>query len=382
MVKTIGKTPGGRRPGLISGVRKPVDSRARGMRTGRDLLIVTIVGILFIVVFAAVFLRPPQDRGVRLWMLNHGPDQLIVINPDTGESDKEMLVADGLQQVIFNHRKDTAFVANVVDVSNRITLIDTRSYLKADQLIVEGVPQGLAIFPDDRYLAVIMGNKTDFMAGGFDVLDLQQASSADPTRKRVAYHERNLSLTAFIAVDEWGENIFCLDAKASELFIFSMSQKKLVRTIDIEAAPMGLLYPEQGDYFFVSSISNESIAVFNKAKDAKDINIVGRVVYKRFRNMALSPDATTLYAPVMESKEVAVIEVASLKVVKAHKTPEAPTLIAVSPDGLEIYAVSMDSGNVFVMDSDSGELKRTIPTHGEFRDIKVILNSDKPATGR
>ena len=381
MVKTVGKTSGGRRPGLISAVRKPVDSRTRGRRTGRDLLIVTVLGILFIVIFAAVFLRHPQDRGIRLWMLNHGPDQLVVINPDTGESDKELLIADGLQQFIFNHRKDTAYVANVVDVSNRVTLVDTRSYLKTDQVIVEGVPQGLAMFPDDRYLAVIVGNKTDFMAGGFDVLDLQEASTADPSRKRVAYHERNLSLTSFIAVDDKGENIFCLDAKASELFIFSMSQKKLVRTIDIGAAPMGLLYPEQGDKFFVSSIANESITVFNKAEDAKDINIVGRVTYKRFRHMALSPDAKTLYAPVWETKEVAVIDVPSLKVAKTYKTPTSPGLAAMSPDGSEIYVVSLDSGEVYVIDSASGTIKRTIPTKGEFRDIKVIQDSEKPATG-
>ncbi len=381
MVKTVGKASGGRRPGLISAVRKPVDSRTRGRRTGRDLLIVTFAGILFIVVFAAVFLRQPQDRGIRLWMLNHGPDQLLVINPDTGESVKEMLVADGLQQLIFNHRKDKAYVANVVDVSNRVTIVDTRSYLKTDQIIVEGVPQGLAMFPDDRYLAVIVGNKTDFMAGGFDVLDLQEASSADPSRKRVAYHERNLSLTSFIAVDEQGENIFCLDAKASELFVFSMSQKKLVRTIDVGAAPMGLLYPEQGDKFFISSIYNDSITVFNKAKDAKDINIVGRVTYNRFRDMALSPDAKTIYAPIWETKEVAVVDVPSLKVIKSFKTPTAPRLVALSPDGSEIYTVSLDSGEAYVIDAEDGRIKRTIPTHGEFRDIKVIQDSKKPSTG-
>lgn len=382
MVKTVGKTSGGRRPGLISAVRKPVDSRTRGRRTGRDLLIVTVLGILFIIVFAAVFLRQPQDQGIRLWMLNHGPDQLVIVNPDTGEPDKELLIADGLQQIIFNNRKDAAFVANVVDVSNRITLVDTRSYLKTDQLIVDGVPQGLAIFPDDRYLAVIVGNKTDFMAGGFDVLDLQQASSADPTRKRVVYRERNLSLTAFIAVDDHGENIFCLDARASELFIFSMSQKKMVRTIDIGAAPMGLLYPKQGDKFFVSSIYNDSITVFNKAEDAKDINIVGRVTYDRFRHMALSPDARTLYAPIWETKEVAVVDVPSLKVVKSYKTPTAPSLITLSPDGSEIYTVSLDPGEAYVIDAGDGTIKRTIPTKGEFRDIKVISDSEKPATRR
>jgi DNA-binding beta-propeller fold protein YncE len=371
MVKTVGKRGGGK-PASSSG------AAAHRSRIRTDLVIVAVLGLGLIGVFAAMFLRKPVDRGVRLWMLNHAPDQLIVLNPDSGEVDKEMLVADGLQQLVFNHRKDTAYVANVVDVSNRVSVIDTRSYMKKDQIIVEGVPQGLAVFPDDRYLAVITGNKTDFMAGGFDVIDLHEQSTADPTRKRVAYHERNLSLTSFIAVDEQGENIFCLDAKSSKLSIFSFSQKKLAREIELGAAPMGLLYPQQGDYFFVSSIANDSITIFKKAKNAQDISIAGRVTYSRFRQMALSNDAKTLYAPVLEKMEIAVIDVASQKVTLTYKTPEGCSLICLSPEGDNLYAVAMDTGKIFVINAADGKLVRTIPTKGEFRDAKVLLNSEKP----
>jgi DNA-binding beta-propeller fold protein YncE len=372
MVKTVGKR-GGSKPASSSG------AASRRIRIRTDLVIVALLGLGLIGVFAAMFLRKPVDHGVRLWLLNHAPDQLIILNPDSGEVDKAMLVADGLQQLVINHRKDTAYVANVVDVSNRVSVIDTRSYMKKDQIIVDGVPQGLAVFPDDRYLAVITGNKTDFMAGGFDVIDLHEQSTADPTRKRVAYHERNLSLTAYIAVDEQGENIFCLDAKSSKLFIFSFSQKKLVRSIEFGAAPMGLLYPTQGDYFFVSSIANDSITIFKKAKNAQDVSIAGKVTYGRFRQMALSNDAKTLYAPVLEKMEIAVIDVASQKATRTYKTPEGCSLICLSPEGDSIYAVAMDTGKIFVINAADGKLVRTIPTKGEFRDVKVLLNSEKPA---
>src|SRR4030042_150727 len=104
MVKTVGKTVNRRTPGQTADACRPDDSRVRTRAVGRE--------------------------------------------------------------IVFNHRKDTAFVANVVDVNNRVTLIDTRSYLKTEQIIVDGVPQGLAVFPGDQYLAVITGSKTDFMAGG------------------------------------------------------------------------------------------------------------------------------------------------------------------------------------------------------------------------
>ncbi len=381
MVKTVGKTVNRRTPGQTADACRPDDSRVRTRAVGREVLFILGVGVILVAVFVAAFLRPVRDRGIRLWMLNHGPDQLIVVNPDTGEQEKELLVADGLQQIVFNHRKDTAFVANVVDVNNRVTLIDTRSYLKTEQIIVDGVPQGLAVFPGDQYLAVITGSKTDFMAGGFDVLDLTTPSVADPRRKRVVYRERDLTLTVSIAVDDYGENLYCLDAKASRVFIFNSDQRKLVRTIDIGAAPMGLLYPEQGEYFFVSSIKNDTIAVLNKARDPMDVDIVGKIVYGRFRHMALSPDAKLLYAPVYEFWEIAVIDVTTLNVGKTYKTEEGGELINISPFGDDLYAVGKDSGKIFVMDAETGRLKRTIPTHGEFRDIKVIEESEKPSPG-
>jgi DNA-binding beta-propeller fold protein YncE len=379
MVKIVGKWVKRHGPKLSSDESAPAEPQTIGRTSPRELVILAVLGLAVIVAFSAAFVRVQTDRGIRLWMLNHGPDQLVVVNPDTGEVEKELLVADGLQQVVFNHSKDTAFVANVVDVSNRVTLIDTRSYLKSEQITVDGVPQGLAVFPDDERLAVITGSKTDFMAGGFDVLDLTQQSAADPQRKRAIYRERNLSLTAFIAVDESGENVYCLDAKASHVFIFSMEERKLVCTVDIGAAPMGLLYPEWGEYFFVSSIKDKAITVLRKARDPQDVDIAGKVEYGRFRHMALSHDGRLLYAPVYELMEIAVIDVEALEVVNIFKIDEGCSLIAVSPMGDDIYAVGYTTGNVYVLDAGSGALKRTITTHGEFRDIKVILESDKPS---
>ncbi len=378
MVKKVGTKPGKRRPGLLSSVKKKPDSRTRGRAAGRELVLIIIVAIIGIGVFSYLYLRPVPDRGIRIWLLNHAPDQLVVVNPDTGETEKELLIADGLKQFIFNHAKDTAYVANVVDVSNRVTLVDTRSYLKKDQIIVDGVPQGLDIFPGDRYLAVIMGSKTDFMAGGFDVLDLMQDSQVDPQRKRVTYRERGLTLTAFIAVDETGENVICLDAKASNVFIFSVAEQKLVRTIDVGAAPLGMLYPPNGDYFFICSIKDQSVTVLTKNSDPQKIEIAAKIETGRVRDVALSKDGLTLYAPVYERKDIAVIDLDRMEVVERLKTPEGCMLAAVNPLGGQLFAVGFDSGQVFVLDLETGQVVRTIPTHGEFRDMKVILESEKP----
>lgn len=346
--------------------------------SGRELVTVLVIGLVILAVLALVFIRPVKDRGTRLWLLNHAPDQLIIANPDTGEEEKKLLIADGLVQLIFNHRKDTAYVANVVDVSNRINVLDTRTYLKLETIIVAGVPQGMSVFPDDRHLAVITGSKTDFMAGGFDVLDLTEPSQVDPQRKRVTYRERGLRLTSSIHVDEQGRYILVLDAKRSSVFVFDYRKKKLVRSLEVGSAPISLLYPEQGDYFFVSSIADESITIFRKAQDPMEIEKAGVVKYARFRFMEVSPDASVLYAPSYEKRIVVVIDVARQKVTTTFPTPEGCQLIAASPFGDELYPVGYDSGNVFVMNARTGHIRRTLKLQGDFRDIKVLLESEKP----
>lgn len=346
---------------------------------GREVAVVLVIGIVILAILGLILVRPVRDRGTRLWLLNHAPDQLIIVNPDTGEEEKKLLIADGLVQLVFNHRKDTAYIANVVDVSNRITVLDTRTYLKLDTIIVAGVPQGMAMFPDDRHLAVITGSKTDFMAGGFDVVDLAEPSQVDPQRRRVEYRERGLRLTSSIHVDEQGRHIYVLDAKRSSVFIFDYREKNLVRSIDIGSAPIALLYPERGDYFFVSSIADESITIFKKAEDPMKITKAGTLKYIRFRYMAVSPDASILYAPNYEKRMVVVINVAQQRVTGTFPTPEGCQLIAVSPSGDEVYPVGYDSGNVFVMNAHTGDIQRTIHTEGDFRDVEVLLESEKPS---
>src|SRR5437867_2231675 len=74
----------------------------------------------------ALLLRSNADPGFRVWMLNHAPDQAIIINPFNGQTEKKFLVADGLKELTFTPDYKHAWIANVVDVSNRIKEINTR----------------------------------------------------------------------------------------------------------------------------------------------------------------------------------------------------------------------------------------------------------------
>jgi DNA-binding beta-propeller fold protein YncE len=267
--------------------------------------------------FVGLMLRPKSDTGIRVWLLNHAPDQVVIVNPFDGVLEKKFLVADGLRGLAFSRDNTKAYVYNVVDVSNRLTVIDTQTFLEEGTIEVDGIPQGVGVFPDNRKLAVILGSKTDFMAGGFDVLDLYEPSKADPQKKKRLYRERDLSLTHKIAVGDDGDRIYCIDAKSDKIHVFSYSQQLKVKEIDLHGAPEEMLYPRTGNYFYVSVLQHRAIYQLSKLTDELEAVYIyefadpaSRWLGGKLRHMAVDSQARFLVATNFELKTVAIWDLA------------------------------------------------------------------------
>lgn len=291
--------------------------RPRAYRLGKYVVLAfTFVCIAAVTGF---ILRVNTDPGTRIWILNHTPDQVVIVNPFVAKKEKEFLVADGLRELAFSPDFTKAYVASVVDISNRVTVLDTRTYLQEEEIVVDGVPQGIGVFPDNRKIAVILGSKTDFMAGGFDVLDLKEQSKADPKKKKRLYRERGLMLTHKIAVGDDADRIYCIDAKSSVVAIYSLQQKQRTGQVDLHGAPEQLYYPRQGDYYYVSVLVHQAIYQISKATD----QVEGAYIYQipdptkafnmgRLRFMALDSKGKYLYATNYEKHSVAIWDVGNL----------------------------------------------------------------------
>lgn len=266
--------------------------------------------------FFWLLLRPAEDPGVRVWMLNHTPDQCAIIDPFKGAVEKKFQVADGLREMAFSHDYRRAFVANVVDVSNRLTVINSSTYLKEDTIELDGVPQGIGVFPDNKRLAVVLGSKTDFMAGGFDVIDLTRQSKANPRRKLTLYRERDLALTHKIAVGDDGDRIYCIDAKKPLVTIYSYRDRGRIGEIDLKGSPEELYYPRAGSYYYVSVLQHYAIYQLSKASD-KVTGVYSYILHDpakpfergKLRHCAVDSSGDVLYAPCTETGGVAVWEV-------------------------------------------------------------------------
>jgi DNA-binding beta-propeller fold protein YncE len=280
-----------------------------------------VIGVAALCVLAviALLLRPNADPGTRVWILNHAPDQVIIVNPFNGGIEKQFLVADGLRELAFSRDYAKGYVANVVDVTNRLTVLDTKTYLQEDEIVLDGVPQGIGVFPDNRKLAVILGSRTDFMAGGFVVLDLSQQSKADPKKKKLLYRERELRLTHKIAVSDDGDRIYCIDAKSSMLTVYSYAQKQELRKIDLHGAAEQLYYPRAGHYYYVSVLAHQAVYQLDKATDQVQAVYIDNVPdpgrpfnFGRLRYMCVDSAARHLFATNYEMKTVAIWDIGNL----------------------------------------------------------------------
>jgi hypothetical protein len=282
--------------------------------------VIPLPGIIFLAVtlacvlgFVLLLLRPNADPGIRVWVLNHTPDQVAIINPFNGAIEKKFQVADGLKQLAFSKDYTKAYVINVVDVSNRIKVLDARTFLTEETIEIDGVPQGIGVFPDNRKIVMINASKTDFMSGGFDVIDLYEQSKANPKQKKRLYRERTRELVNHLAVGDDGDRIYVTDSKSSKLFIYSLNQKKQINSVDLHGAVEELYYPSAGQYYYVSVLQHMAVYQFAKSNDT----MVGTYIFEyldvnqpfhsnRLRTVAVDAKGEYLFAPIYETGAVAV----------------------------------------------------------------------------
>ncbi|MDQ3023098.1 MAG: hypothetical protein M3R04_01740 [bacterium] len=289
--------------------------RSRGAAVLGTLVLVVTAAIIIAV--AGLLLRKNADPGIRVWLLNHQPDQALIVNPFNGQVEQKFLVADGLRELAFNGDYTRAYIASVVDVANRLKVLDTRSYLQVDNIEVDGIPQGIGVFPDDKKLAVILGSKTDFMAGGFDVIDLEERSTSQPHMRKRLYRERGLSLSHKLAVGDDGDRIYVIDAKKPLVNVYSLREKKFIKSVDLRGAPEEMLYPRQGDSYYVSVLDH--LAVYQISKKTDEIMrayvplamgpLDPMAIREKIRFIGIDSEANYLFSSALRSQTVYVWQI-------------------------------------------------------------------------
>ncbi|MCD6119244.1 hypothetical protein J7K50_05340 [bacterium] len=343
---------------------------------GRAAVILIICQAAFWVIwFSMLEATSSTDRGVRLFLLNHAPDELVVVNADNGQIEKRQAIADGLRQLVFSTDGKLAYISNAVDVTNKITVLDAHSFLIKERIEVDGIPQDLAIFPDNSRLIVVNGAKTDFMANGFDVYNLNQPAGSNKKSRAILYRAREMKLVEEVKIDNRTGLIYAIDSKNSKIWVYDFSRRELVDRIELNTAPIDMYFPPKGDYFFVSTIRREMIFVISRYSR----KIVKRINVGRCRQITSNEDGSILYVPLLEVKQLALIDVNEGLKIGTVNIPRRCEVIEMGPFYERLYLIDTSGdGWLMALDISSMDLKNnTIKVlyeeklFGNFRDIDV-----------
>lgn len=151
-----------------------------------------------------------------------------------------------------------------------------------------------------------------------------------------------------------------------------------------QAAPAA---PAAGYRLYVSNEGSGDIAIV----DPVSSETVERIALgKRPRGLAASPDGRYLYvalsgspaggpgvdeaslpAPDKGADGIAVVEIATRRLLRVMRGVSDPEQVAVSPDGLRLYVASEDSGRLVTIDAATGEIAAQFDVGGEPEGVAV-----------
>jgi DNA-binding beta-propeller fold protein YncE len=143
--------------------------------------------------------------------------------------------------------------------------------------------------------------------------------------------------------------------------IVDLASKSLERTIDVGAniAPHSVMMDARGTLWSTGELGNAVLAIDPVTNRVDRIDIGGSPHW-----IAVSHSTGKLFASFKTKEAVAVLDIASRKVLGTLAIPHGAEGVAVSPDGQTLFVCAHRKGVVHVFDASKQALRKTIPIEG------------------
>lgn len=153
---------------------------------------------------------------------------------------------------------------------------------------------------------------------------------------------------------------------------FDGATGKVLATIPVGKAPMGLAVPSGTNKLFVGNESSNSVSVISLARREVIATIT---VGSRPHHMFASPDGTRVYVAEFGTNKIGVIDTMTDSLVGEWAT--GPTALrahapAPSPDGKTLYAVNSVGNTLSALDAKTGALEWSMPTGDNPSELHVL----------
>ena len=192
-------------------------------------------------------------------------------------------------------------------------------------------------------------------------------------------------LPFFLCVPAYAQTTaYVVNEGAGTVSIIETQTEKVKATIDIGERPRGLAVTKDGERFYVSRADGTVVErdMFSRVESARI------KLDRQPASLDVSPDAKVLAAVMPSEFEIALVDLATMRVARKIPIPggERPTSAVFSPDGRWIYATVEQSPDIRVIDVRQGAVTNTIRVGPQLRGLaflpdgsRAYVATDQPA---
>jgi YVTN family beta-propeller protein len=320
------------------------------------------------------------------------------------------------------------FVSN--EGSQTVTAIDATLDEAVARIDVGKRPRGLQVSPDGRSLYVALSGSPPARPGKdvskVPALDRGQDGIGviDLSRGRLVAMLRSGPDPETFDVAPDGSMLYVSNEGSAQTTILDIGRRQVARTLSVCAEPKGVSLSPDGRFAYIACMAGDRVDVIHTGRRvvlksirtssqprttlfsadgarayvsaplSSAVDVLDATRHERVgtipvlvepqaqtellpMGLVLSPDQRTLYVTSGSGDAIAVIDTASLNVLRTFSVGGwRPRVIAISHDGRKLYTANAASADVSVIDEKSGTVLKKIPTGQLPWDI---VNAPAPA---
>jgi YVTN family beta-propeller protein len=321
-----------------------------GQRTVRGQVLVLLAAMVALAIAgrspAAAEAAGPVPEG-RLLVVNEGdgtlmafdePSHRLLATVKVGARPREILLAPGGRK---------AYISLVGDRSVAVMNLDDYRVVRSLRPPGLGVPDGLGITPDGRYLLLTSegGRRLFLFDARRDVL-----SKAVTTTQRGPHG---------VAIPAGGKRAFLSNRGSGTVTLVALPALRIMRHAKVGSGPDGIAPTPNGRWVLVGLQETGQLAVL----DAVGGDVVARLpTGKSPTRAAAVPDTNTALVTNRDSNDVTIIDVLGRRVLRTLAVGRRPGGIATNDHGSRAYVSNGDSNTVSVISLPGYEVTATIAT--------------------
>jgi YVTN family beta-propeller protein len=163
------------------------------------------------------------------------------------------------------------------------------------------------------------------------------------------------------------------DSGGDDISVVDVATRRTIGSIDVGAAPHGLMASPDGKWLYVSSEGTDRLL----AIDTATAKVVwGRPLTGTPNEISISPDGRYVFVPIRSSDHLDVVDTRLRRLVKSIVVGKSPHNTFRSANGKWIYATSMAGSTIALVDIASLSVVGKIPVPGEPR-VGAFTSDDR-----